>query len=68
MTPLAIVTLLTEIIKLFRLLIEDMPPERRRQSWERWFKLWDPVFKLCGLDVSLPLLLESEEKEKSPHV
>lgn len=41
-----------EICKLIRLLIEDMPPEERRKSWERWFKFWEPVWKAVGLDTT----------------
>lgn len=48
MPPLAVVELAGELLKIIRLLIEDMPPERRRESWERWFLLWDPVWKSLG--------------------
>ena len=50
--PPGALELATEILKIIRLLVEDQPPERRRESWERWFKFWEPFWKLCGLDVT----------------
>jgi len=49
--PAGAIELATEILKLVRLLIEDQPAERRRESWERWFKFWEPFWKLCGLEI-----------------
>lgn len=37
------------IIKLITLLIEDQPPEERRKAWKRWYKAWEPFWKLVGL-------------------
>jgi hypothetical protein len=40
------------ICKLITLLIEDQPPELRREGWRRWYKFWAPVWKAAGLDIS----------------
>lgn len=43
---------ITKICELFILVIQDMPPAERRESWHRWFKFWRPVWKSVGLDVT----------------
>jgi hypothetical protein len=43
------VAAITRICELIILLIQDMPPEERRESWRRWFKFWRPVWKAAGL-------------------
>ena len=42
----------TKLIELILRLIEDQPPEERRKAWERWFRFWEPVWKLMGLDTT----------------
>lgn len=42
---------ISNICKLIILLIEDQPPELRREGWRRWYKFWRPVWKMMGLDV-----------------
>lgn len=44
---------ITKICELIILLIHDMPPEERRESWRRWFKFWRPIWKALGLDVEI---------------
>jgi hypothetical protein len=41
---------IARICDLLILLISDMPPEERRESWRRWFKFWRPLWKAVGLD------------------
>jgi hypothetical protein len=41
----------TECLKTFRLIYGDIPQELRKESWERWFRFWEPFWKLCGLEI-----------------
>ena len=44
---------ISRICELLILLIEDMPPEERRESWRRWFRFWRPIWKMLGLDADV---------------
>ena len=46
---------ISKICELIILLIRDMPPEERRESWKRWFKFWRPVWKAVGLGEDDPM-------------
>jgi hypothetical protein len=41
----------TECLKTFRLIYGDIPVERRAEGWERWYRIWEPVWKFCGLEI-----------------
>jgi len=36
---------IAEVCRLIRLMVEDQPPELRRESWARWFQFWEPFWK-----------------------
>ena len=53
---------ITKICELIILLIQDMPPEERRESWRRWFKFWRPVWKVLGLDADTDPIMPAVPK------
>ena len=56
---------IANLCKLIILLIEDMPPELRRESWRRWFKFWRPIWKALGLGDEDPVLAEEVVLKKA---
>ena len=50
----AVFILAAKLVDLFILIHQDVPPERRRESWERWYKMWEPVWKKVGLEINNP--------------
>lgn len=50
MTPEAVVAV-GEVARLIRVIIEDIPAERRIEAWERWFRFWEPFWKAVGLEL-----------------
>ena len=31
-------------LEIFKIILEDIPKDRREQAWTDWYKFWDPVF------------------------
>jgi hypothetical protein len=50
--------LVAKLLDLIILLIQDMPPEERRESWRRWFRFWRPIWKALGLDVDADPMIQ----------
>ena len=31
-------------LEIFKMILEDIPKERREQAWRDWYATWDPIF------------------------
>ena len=66
MIPLAVIELLTEVLRTINLHLEATPPEQRAVMAQRWNKFWgdigDRILKPLGFD--LPPIPEIPEPQK----
>lgn len=51
MPPAIVLEFGTECLKTFQLIYKDIPAERRAEGWERWYRMWEPFWRLCGLEI-----------------
>lgn len=36
-------TAVNTALRIFEVVLEDIPKERRMQAWEDWYRFWDPI-------------------------
>ena len=51
---LAVLKVADKALDLTIIVIQDQPVAERQKAWERWFALWEPMWRVLGLDKPLP--------------
>jgi len=51
---LAVLKVSDKALDLTIIVIQDQPVAERQKAWERWFALWEPMWRALGLDKPLP--------------